>query len=211
VHYHKIVLSPADDEPIENWREWTRDVMSDLEEMQGKELHWYAVSHQNTEHPHIHVVLAGAGEDPETGEQEPVKLYQEDYQRLRREHRLVHLPEEEVTSVYRHEGDACIQMEEEATKNVYDEWLVLQLAREIALLPCKQRRAILIDLANRTCFDDQPTPLQYAFLAVGIDLQTFQLQLPGDRVERSRHSSLASHAYRRISELYREQLLMSVA
>lgn len=83
VHYHKIVLSPADDEPIENWREWTRDVMSDLEDMQGKELHWYAVSHQNTEHPHIHVVLAGAGEDPETGEQEPVKLFQEDYQLLR--------------------------------------------------------------------------------------------------------------------------------
>ena len=89
VHYHKIVLSPADDEPIEDWRSWTRDVMSDLEDRLGMELHWYAVSHQNTDHPHVHVVLAGAGEDHETGELEPVKLYQDDYQLLResgREH-----------------------------------------------------------------------------------------------------------------------------
>lgn len=83
VSYHKIVLSPGDDEPVQDWREWTREVMTDLEDEQGKDLHWYAVIHQNTDHPHVHVVVAGAGEDHETGQEEAVKLYPEDYQLLR--------------------------------------------------------------------------------------------------------------------------------
>jgi hypothetical protein len=83
VSYHKIVLSPSDDEPVQDWREWTREVMADLEDEQGKELHWYAVHHSNTEHEHVHVVVAGAGEDRETGQEVAVKLYPEDYQRLR--------------------------------------------------------------------------------------------------------------------------------
>ena len=83
VSYHKIVLSPGDDEPVQDWREWTREVMADLEDEQGKDLHWYAVVHQNTEHPHAHVVVAGAGEDHETGQEAAVKLFQEDYRQLR--------------------------------------------------------------------------------------------------------------------------------
>ena len=57
--------------------------MSDLEERQGVDLHWYAVHHENTDNPHVHVLLAGAGEQGETGKLEPVKLYAEDYQFLR--------------------------------------------------------------------------------------------------------------------------------
>jgi hypothetical protein len=83
VSYHKIVLSPGEDEPVQDWHEWTREVMADLEEHQGKELHWYAVHHSNTEHEHVHVIVAGAGEDRETGEEGAVKLYQEDYQQVR--------------------------------------------------------------------------------------------------------------------------------
>ncbi len=83
VSYHKIVLSPGEDEPVQDWRSWTREVMADLEAAQGKELHWYAVHHSNTEHEHVHVVVAGAGENRETGQQEAVKLYQEDYQVVR--------------------------------------------------------------------------------------------------------------------------------
>ncbi len=83
VNYHKIVLSPGEDEPVTDWREWTRDVMHDLEEEQGRELHWYAVNHHNTDNPHVHVVVAGAGENHETGEIEPVKLYAQDYEQLR--------------------------------------------------------------------------------------------------------------------------------
>ena len=83
VSYHKIVLSPADDEPVQDWREWTREVMADLGEEQGIDLHWYAVHHANTEHEHVHVVVAGAGEDRETGQESVVALYQQDYQQLR--------------------------------------------------------------------------------------------------------------------------------
>jgi hypothetical protein len=83
VNYHKIVLSPGEDEPVADWREWTRDVMRDLEERQGRSLHWYAVKHDNTDNPHVHVVLAGAGENHETGKEEAVKLYANDYQFLR--------------------------------------------------------------------------------------------------------------------------------
>jgi hypothetical protein len=83
VAYHKMVLSPGDDEPVNDWREWTRQVMADFEDARGQELHWFAVHHENTEHPHVHVVLAGAGENRETGEVEPVKMYAQDYQRLR--------------------------------------------------------------------------------------------------------------------------------
>jgi type IV secretory pathway VirD2 relaxase len=89
VNYHKMVLSPGQGEPIRDWREWTRDVMRDLEVRQGRELHWYAVNHNNTDNPHVHVVLAGAGENLETSKTEPVKMYAQDYQMLResgREH-----------------------------------------------------------------------------------------------------------------------------
>lgn len=85
VNFHKVVLSPGEDEPISDWRLWTRQVMHDLEEYQGKELHWYAVYHSNTEHPHVHVIIAGAGYNQETGREEPVKMYYDkEYEVLRR-------------------------------------------------------------------------------------------------------------------------------
>lgn len=83
VNFHKVVLSPGEDEPITDWRAWTRQVMHDLEEAQGKELHWYAVYHSNTEHPHVHVIVAGAGYNREKEREEPVKLYTKDYELLR--------------------------------------------------------------------------------------------------------------------------------
>jgi len=83
VAYHKFVLSPGSVEHVTDWQEWTRGVMDDLEKKQGRELHWYAVKHDNTDNPHVHVVLAGAGENPESGKLEAVKMYQKDYELLR--------------------------------------------------------------------------------------------------------------------------------
>jgi type IV secretory pathway VirD2 relaxase len=83
VNYHKLMFSPGPDEPVNDYRQWMRDVMRDLEEQQDKELHWYASVHANTDHPHVHVVLAGSGEHLQTGKEEPVKLYQETYEHLR--------------------------------------------------------------------------------------------------------------------------------
>ncbi len=90
---------------------------------------------------------------------------------------------------------------ESGTENVYQEALFKLVAREIANFPGKQRNAVLIDLANRMRFETQPTPLQAAFLEVGIDLRHYQKPLPADPQERSRHVSLLTHAYKRIARL----------
>lgn len=83
VAYHEIVLSPGEDEPITDWHKWTRGVMDDLEKMQGRKLHWYAVKYDNTDNPPVHVVLAGAGEHLETGNREAVRMSRSDYALLR--------------------------------------------------------------------------------------------------------------------------------
>ena len=83
VNYHKVVLSPSQEEPVSDWREWTRRVMRDLEEFKGQELHWYAVKHNNTDDPHVHVVLAGSGERFTNGRPQAVKMYAQDYAFLR--------------------------------------------------------------------------------------------------------------------------------
>ncbi len=88
-YYHKIMLSPGPDIPVEDYRQWTRDLMQDLSEKQGKHLHWYAVQHQNTEYHHVHIVIAGAGEKFETGQCETIFLRPDDYTFLKergREH-----------------------------------------------------------------------------------------------------------------------------
>src|SRR5260221_14016473 len=59
IYYHRLILSPAQDEPIEDWREWTRDVMRDLEDRLNHDLNWYAVQHHNPDDPHVHVTLRG--------------------------------------------------------------------------------------------------------------------------------------------------------
>ncbi len=94
-----------------------------------------------------------------------------------------------------------------AIEHVHHEELFARLAYEVARFPSKQQRALLIDLANRMCFDIQPTPLQKAFLAEGIDLEEYQQHLSGDPVQRSRHAALVSLAYKRIAVLMREYLL----
>lgn len=89
IYYHRMVLSPADNEPVTDWHHWTREVMSDLERHFGIDLHWYAVVHQNTSNPHVHVVLRGTGESRGTGRAEPVELTPTEFKVIResgREH-----------------------------------------------------------------------------------------------------------------------------
>lgn len=88
IYFHRMVLSPADDEPVPDWQAWTRAIMSDLEKRLGKSLNWYATHHQNTAHPHMHVILRGTGTDRE-GRAVPVTLNPQDFKFIRdkgREH-----------------------------------------------------------------------------------------------------------------------------
>ena len=89
IYYHRIILSPSQEEPVSDWRAWTREVMGDLEDRFHQDLNWYAVHHANTDDPHVHVVLQGTGIDRETGHAEPVTFTAEDFRSMResgREH-----------------------------------------------------------------------------------------------------------------------------
>ena len=87
------------------------------------------------------------------------------------------------------------------TEQVFEEALFVLIAHEVAHFPAIQRKALLIDLANRMSFDVQLTPLQKAFLQEGIQLQHYQLPLPTNLRERSRHATNVSYAYQRVSRL----------
>ena len=102
-------------------------------------------------------------------------------------------------------------LSESAIDLVYEEELFKLLAREIAAFPIKQRRALLVDLANRMTFETHPTPLQRAFLQSGIRLEEYQQPLPDDLKERSKYSALLYHAYKRVAQLARIREYTSAA
>jgi hypothetical protein len=54
---HTVILSPGDNSI--DLQEYTRESMKALEERLGHDLDWYAITHENTDHYHAHVVIAG--------------------------------------------------------------------------------------------------------------------------------------------------------
>jgi hypothetical protein len=112
IYYHRMVLSPAENEPVPDWQAWTRAILADLEKRLGKSLNWYATHHQNTAHPHVHVVLQGTGIDRE-GHAAPVTLNPQDFKFIRekgREHsEYEHQRLLEETLRELHEGDTIRQ------------------------------------------------------------------------------------------------------
>jgi DNA-directed RNA polymerase specialized sigma24 family protein len=111
--------------------------------------------------------------------------------------------------------DGCSQVEntihdeldiaEVILDKVYEEWLFQEIAKEIASFPPKLRTAMLIDIAKRMEFDVKPTPLQAAFLKVGIQLQDYEKLLPQNPILRSRHSALVSLGYRKLEIWFRSR------
>jgi len=63
VAMHTLILSPGDNRV--DLQEYTRESMEALEERLGYKLNWYAVTHENTDHYHSHVVIAGKIADRE--------------------------------------------------------------------------------------------------------------------------------------------------
>lgn len=127
----------------------------------------------------------------------------------RKDCRLFRLSEEGNPPVV---GDReVIDLLEEATESIYQDMLFTHLAREVVQFPHKQQKALLVDLANRMCFEAKPTPLQRAFLKVGIRLEEY-LQSPSESAkERSREAALLYYAYKRIAKLFGVQRSASVA
>ena len=117
---------------------------------------------------------------------------------LRHDKRVVRIDDNDLIAFYFHDE---IDIEECATDNASNEILFSQLARDIANFPYKQKQALLIDLAAHMSFEQYPTPLQKAFLNVGIQLQAYQKMMPITSAEHNRYTSLLAHAYRRIETL----------
>ncbi len=119
----------------------------------------------------------------------------------RSDRRLSHMSSQENASESVAKKDEQAYTLDAVTENVFEELLLEAIAHEIASFPFIQRKAILIDLANRMCFDSQPTPLQKAFIKEGIQLKQYQLPLPNDPQERRRYASSLCYAYRRVGSL----------
>ncbi len=120
---------------------------------------------------------------------------------IRRDRRLVRVATGNTSAKLDESITEQIEYAEIATENVYRETIFTQAAREIAKFPAKQKHALLVDLANHMSFDTQPTPLQKAFLAVGIQLRHYQQPLSTDPKDHSRYQSLLQHAYKRLARL----------
>ncbi len=60
---HTLILSPGDNSI--DLEDYTKESMKALEERLGHELDWYATTHENTDHYHAHVVIAGKRPDRE--------------------------------------------------------------------------------------------------------------------------------------------------
>lgn len=152
---------------------------------------------------------AESGEDTPIASPEGLSIviarnYYEDLRR--RDRRLVRVANDDESPGVHVVLQNHLDPSELALNNIFLEWLYVKFSLEAVKFSHKQRTALLIDLANRMDFDVQPTPLQRAFLEVGIRLQDYQQPLPKGTVERSRHASNASLAYARTREWAKDNI-----
>lgn len=65
-HHFRFIVSPEDAVDMEDLKGFTRDLMKQIEKDLSTCLEWVGVTHWNTEHPHIHIIVRGKtdqGED----------------------------------------------------------------------------------------------------------------------------------------------------
>ena len=121
---------------------------------------------------------------------------------LRKDGRIIHFEYEDLSPGEQAVISNKVDPIEAVSDAAYEEWLFTDVAKEVARFPKKTRTALLIDLANRMDFDDaEPTPLQRAFLEVGIRLKDYQGLIPDEPRARSRYASLLSVAYKRLARV----------
>ena len=123
---------------------------------------------------------------------------------LRRDGRLQRLSADRSWLEDERSLDNQVNLFEVAIECASQEEVFTRLAQQVAHFPEKRRRALLIDLANRMCFERELTPLQKAFLSVGIDFQEFRQALPSDPANQTKQAALKSLAYKQITVLMQE-------
>lgn len=73
---HKLILSPGVQGA--DVKEYCREVMADLSSRKGLDLEWYGVQHDNTDNPHVHIVVMGADQNGHK-----VRLNKDDYTKIK--------------------------------------------------------------------------------------------------------------------------------
>ncbi|MBB4020197.1 type IV secretory pathway VirD2 relaxase [Chelatococcus caeni] len=61
-HHFRFIVSPEDAGEMTDLREFTRDLVSQMESDLGTRLDWVAVDHWNTDNPHVHLLVRGVDE-----------------------------------------------------------------------------------------------------------------------------------------------------
>jgi DNA-directed RNA polymerase specialized sigma24 family protein len=120
---------------------------------------------------------------------------------IRKDNRIVHL-----TQLDRTVGEDVIEFEladvaEDIDEEVFKESVFNKLAPEVMNFPKKQRRALLVDIANHVHFDKRMSPLQKAFFKVGVRLEDYWGWQPENTIDRTRFASLLSLSYKRLANL----------
>jgi hypothetical protein len=62
-HHFRFIVSPDDALEMTDLRAFTCDLISEMERDLNTKLDWTAVDHWNTEHPLVHVIVRGKGDD----------------------------------------------------------------------------------------------------------------------------------------------------
>ena len=61
-HHFRIIVSPEDAAELTDLREYTRDLVRQMEADLGTRLEWVAVDHWNTDNPHVHLLVRGVND-----------------------------------------------------------------------------------------------------------------------------------------------------
>ncbi|MBP6030961.1 MAG: DUF3363 domain-containing protein [Sphingobium sp.] len=58
-HHFRVIVSPEDATDLSDLRDYTRDLVRQMEADLGTRLEWVAVDHWNTDNPHVHLLMRG--------------------------------------------------------------------------------------------------------------------------------------------------------
>ncbi|GEC16322.1 relaxase/mobilization nuclease domain-containing protein [Nitrobacter winogradskyi] len=61
-HHFRVIVSPEDAAELTDLREYTRDLVRQMESDLGTRLDWVAVDHWNTDNPHVHLLVRGVND-----------------------------------------------------------------------------------------------------------------------------------------------------
>src|SRR3546814_10293533 len=65
-HQFRLIVAPEDGAELGDLRDFTRELMAQMEHDLQTQLDWVAVDHHNTGRPHSHVVIRGVTDDGKT-------------------------------------------------------------------------------------------------------------------------------------------------